>query len=158
MSNCYVVGSETSGEGMIIDPGAEPDAILNTVRETGLNIKLIVATHSHIDHVGAVKQVKEKTGAAFALHETAGQSWIVEGMSRVLGGIMGGSFEKTPPPDRFLKDGEMIKIGDLQFTILHVPGHSPGSIALAGHGIVFTGDSLFQPEAGPTFPAGITPN
>ncbi|MCD5413213.1 MAG: MBL fold metallo-hydrolase [Dehalococcoidia bacterium] len=126
--------------------------------QTGLNIKLIVATHSHIDHVGAVKQVKEKTGAAFVMHEMAGQSRVVEGLSRVLGGIMGGSFEKTPPPDRFLKDGEMIKIGDLQFTILHVPGHSPGSIALAGHGIVFTGDSLFQPEAGPTFPAGITPN
>ena len=150
MSNCYVVGSETGREGMIIDPGAEPDAILKAVRETGLDIKLIVATHSHIDHVGAVKQVREKTGAAFAMHEAAGQSRIVEGISRVLGGMMGGSFEKTPSPDRLLKDGEIIRVGDLQFTILHVPGHSPGGIALAGHGIVFTGDTLFQFSIGRT--------
>lgn len=144
MANCYVVGSKTGGEGMIIDPGAEPDAILNTVSETGLDIKLIVATHSHIDHVGAVKQIMAKTGAAFAIHEAAGQGEVGEELSRYLEEIMGESLPKTPPPDRLLKDRDIIRIGDLQFTILHVPGHSPGDIALSGHGIIFTGDTLFQ--------------
>ncbi len=150
MANCYVVGSETSRQGVIIDPGAEPDTILDAVREAGLDIKLIVATHSHIDHVGAVKQVKDKTGSPFAMHEAERQGWIVEGISRMLGGMMGGSFEKAPPPDRLLVDGEMIKIGDLRFSVLHIPGHSLGGIALAAPGLVFSGDTLFQFSIGRT--------
>ncbi|PIU55297.1 MAG: MBL fold metallo-hydrolase [Chloroflexi bacterium CG07_land_8_20_14_0_80_51_10] len=155
MSNCYVVGSETTREGMVIDPGAEPNTILNTAREMGLEIKLIVATHSHIDHVGAVKQIREKTGAPFAMHEAERQSKAVEGFTRILGGMMGQSFGKPPAPDRLLKEGDIIEIGDLQFKVLYIPGHSPGSIALVGHGVVFSGDTLFQFSIGRTdFPGG----
>ena len=155
MSNCYVVGSEKTREGMIIDPGAEPDTILRTVQETGLAIKLIVATHSHIDHVGAAKQVSEKTGAPFAMHEAERRGKIGEGISRMLGGMMGQSFGKPLEPDRLLRDGEIIEIGDLHFEVLHIPGHSPGGIALAGQGVVFSGDTLFQFSIGRTdFPGG----
>ena len=155
MSNCYVVGSETTREGMVIDPGAEPNTILNAAREMGLEIKLIVATHSHIDHVGAVKQIREKTGAPFAMHEAERQSKAVEGFTRILGGMMGQSFGKPPAPDRLLKEGDIIEIGDLQFKVLYIPGHSPGSIALVGHGVVFSGDTLFQFSIGRTdFPGG----
>lgn len=150
MSNCYIAGSSTTGDGMIIDPGADPDTIMTSVQELKLEVKLIVATHCHMDHVGAVKKIKERTGAPFAMHEAEKQSKAVEGISRMLGGMMGASFDKTPPPDRLLKDGEIIEVGDLQFTVLHIPGHSPGGIALAGPGVVFSGDTLFQFSIGRT--------
>ncbi|MFA4835788.1 MAG: MBL fold metallo-hydrolase [Dehalococcoidia bacterium] len=150
MSNCYIVGSETTGEGMIIDPGADPSAILNAIKNLKLKIKLIVATHNHVDHIGAVKQLKEKTGAPFAMHEADGNIKTMEAMSRMLSGMMGHSFDKTPPPDKLLKDGDIIEIGDLRFTVLHIPGHSPGGIALAGQGVVFSGDTLFQFSIGRT--------
>lgn len=68
-SNCYIVGSETGQRGMIIDPGAEAKLILKAVNDLGLKIDLIVVTHAHIDHVGALAPVKESTGAKFAIHE-----------------------------------------------------------------------------------------
>lgn len=58
--------------------------------------------------------------------------------------------EEPPHPDRLLRDGDMLEIGDLKFTVLHTPGHSPGGISLAGHGVVFTGDTLLQGNMGRT--------
>src|SRR3972149_3413575 len=67
-SNCYIVGAESNKEGLIIDPGAEANQILERVEDLGLEIKLIVLTHSHMDHVGALKEVKEATDAEVAIH------------------------------------------------------------------------------------------
>ena len=72
-SNCYVVGDESTKEGMIIDPGADAKQILKTVEDLGLNIKVIVLTHSHMDHVGALAEVKEATGAEIAIHTDEAQ-------------------------------------------------------------------------------------
>lgn len=70
-SNCYVVGSETTGQGLIIDP-ADADAVLGVVGELGLSIPLMVATHTHIDHTFAVRRMKEEIAAALAVHEAEG--------------------------------------------------------------------------------------
>ena len=69
LSNCYIVGSEETGEGMIIDPGGEAERILKTTEELGLSIVLIVATHLHADHIAALNQVKKATMADYAVHE-----------------------------------------------------------------------------------------
>ena len=143
-ANCYIVGSEKTGEGMIIDPTAESETILEHVRQLGLTIKLIVATHSHVDHIMALREVKEATGAPFAMHEAESSGGMMQGMARVMGLIMSGSFDAPPKPERLLKDGDTIEIGDLSFTVLHTPGHSPGGISLYGHGVVFAGDTLFN--------------
>ena len=143
-SNCYIVGSEATKEGMIIDPGAEAAAILDTVSQLGLTIKLIVATHSHVDHIMALRQVKEATGAPFAIHEAESGGKLMQGMARMMSMATGGSGEPPPKPDKLLKEGDYIDIGDLSFRVLHTPGHSLGGMSIYGHGVVFSGDTLFN--------------
>jgi len=150
LANCYIVGSDGNGEGIIIDPVAEAETIMDNVRQLGLTIKLIIATHSHPDHIMALGQIKEETGAPFAMHEAESAGMIASGMARVMGMFMSGSAEPLPKPDISLKDGEAIEVGDLSFTVLHTPGHSPGGISLYGHGMVFVGDTLFNFSIGRT--------
>ncbi|MFC1917739.1 MBL fold metallo-hydrolase [Chloroflexota bacterium] len=126
-SNCYIIGSEKTREGIIIDPGAEADKIMAAVEESGLTIKLIIVTHGHIDHVGAFDQVRTATKAPAAMHANDA-----------------GERQEEPGKLQFLKDEDTIEIGDMRFTVLHTPGHSSGGISLYGHGIVFSGDTLFN--------------
>jgi hydroxyacylglutathione hydrolase len=148
-SNCYILGSDSTKRGLIIDPGAEAKLILKTVNDLSLKIGLILVTHAHIDHIGALAAVKESTGAEFVIHETEAKAGL--GMfSRMLSSVTGGSFSQPPKPDRLLKDGDTIDIDNLKFTVLHTPGHSPGGISLYGHGILFSGDTLFNHGIGRT--------
>ncbi len=139
-SNCYIVGSESGKEGMIIDPGADAEKILASVKDLGLDIKTILITHGHIDHVSALKEVKEATGAETAIHADDAQS-LRDGRPAI---AMFGVVYPVSPPDRLLEDGDSVDVGELHFTVLHTPGHSPGGICLAGEGVVFSGDTLFN--------------
>lgn len=151
MSNCYIVGSEVTKEGLIIDPGAEAEVILDSIRRLKLSVALIVATHSHIDHVAALSQVKEVTGAPFAIHEAEAKGHHIPGeLAQMVTEMMGHPSRSLPEPDRLLCDGEVIEIGDLRFTVLHTPGHSPGGISLLVPGMVFCGDTLFNLSVGRT--------
>ena len=148
-SNCYIVGSEQTKKGMIIDPGAEAGRILKTAEGLGLSIVLIVATHTHKDHIAALTQVKEVTGADYAVHEAEWTKRMTPASKS------GGSLRSPPEPDRLLHDGDIIGIGELRFRVLHTPGHSPEGICLQGHGLVFCGDTLFNFGIGRTdFPGG----
>ena len=145
-SNCYIVGSEITHEGMIIDPGDEANQILNKVKDLQLDIKMILLTHGHIDHIGAVKEINEATGAEICVHVDDAQS--LKGWR--MGSILGSSYPAPPPPDRLLKGGDRIDVGGLHFSIIHTPGHTPGGICLFGEGVVFTGDTLFNYSVGRT--------
>ena len=152
-ANCYIVGSESTKEGMIIDPGMLAEEILKHVEDLGLKIKTIVLTHAHMDHTGALAEVKEATGAEVAMH--ADEAPLLRGSNPMM--RMPGSSKEPPAPDRLLKEGDVIDIGDLHFRVLHTPGHSPGGICLLEKDseIVFTGDTLFQFSIGRTdFPGG----
>ncbi len=153
-SNCFIVGSETTGEGLIIDPGADAPNILNTVRGLRLSIVLIVATHNHIDHVGALRSVKDATGAKYAVHEADSREAMPMMFGRMMGLMLGSSLRAPPKPDRLLKDGDIIEIGDLKFEVLYTPGHTPGGISLLCDGVVFSGDTLFNFGIGRTDLAG----
>jgi len=146
LSNCYIIGSEATGEGMVIDPGAEADKILKAVEELKLEVKLIVATHGHIDHVGAVNEVKEATGAQFAIHRD--ETEVLSRGGGFLSALLGISLPSPPQPDVLLQGGDNLGVGDLSFLVLHTPGHSPGGICLLGHGMVFSGDTLFYQSIG----------
>ncbi len=145
-SNCYIVGSQSNKEGMIIDPGDEAKQILKRVKDLGLDIKFIVLTHGHIDHTGALKEVKEATGAEVAVHGDDAKSLN----NQLVAIAFGLSYPAPPPPDRLLKGGDSIDVGDLHFEVLHTPGHTPGGICLLGQGVVFSGDTLFNYGVGRT--------
>jgi glyoxylase-like metal-dependent hydrolase (beta-lactamase superfamily II) len=149
-SNCFIVGSEETREGMVIDPGADAKTILQTVQELGLSVKLIVATHNHPDHIGALGQVKESLKAEYAVHEADSNSSMPSMVGRVVGAVMGGSLKSAPGPDRLLQDGDVIDVGDLKFTVMHTPGHTQGGISLLADGVVFSGDTLFNLGIGRT--------
>ncbi len=145
-SNCYIIGSESNKEGVIIDPGAEAEEILKNIKDLGLKTKFIVLTHGHIDHIGALKEVKDATGAEAAIHTDDAKSLN----DHSLGRVFGLSYPPPPAPDRLLKDGDSIDFGNLHLLVLHTPGHSPGGICLLGEGVVFSGDTLFNYGIGRT--------
>jgi len=149
-SNCFIAGSEATREGMIIDPGANGDAILKAVGDLGLSITLIVATHNHLDHVGALRSVKDALGTRYAVHEDDVEGMTRDTFGRIFGMVAGGSFKSPPEPDILLRDGDVIEVGGLAFTVLHTPGHTRGGISLLGDGIVFSGDTLFNCGIGRT--------
>ena len=139
-SNCYIIGDETTKEGMIIDPGADGSFIMKHVKALGLKIKLIVLTHSHIDHVGALADVKEATSAEIAIHEDEAPFL----QKRPFRMAFLPPSPPAPPAEMLLKEGDIITVGKLKFKVLHTPGHTSGGICLVGDGIVFTGDTLFN--------------
>ena len=139
--NCYIVGSESTGEGMIIDPSAQGEDIMRQVEGLGLKVKIIVLTHGHMDHTGALAEVKEATGAEVAIH--ANDAPYLQDNHPMMQ-MFSRSSKEMPAPDRLLENGDTIDIGELRFRVLHTPGHTPGGISLLGEGVVFTGDTLFQ--------------
>ncbi len=150
-TNCYIVGSESNKEGMIIDPGDGAEQILSSIKDSKLDIKIIALTHGHFDHIGALEKLKEVTGADLVIHTD--DAYFLQ--QRPLEAVLGFSYPDTPPPDRLLNGGDSIDVGDLHFSVLHTPGHSPGGICLLGQGMVFSGDTLFNFGIGRTdFPGG----
>jgi glyoxylase-like metal-dependent hydrolase (beta-lactamase superfamily II) len=133
---------------MIIDPGDEAREILKSVEDLGLDIKVIVLTHGHLDHIGALKEVAEATGAEVAIHRSDAEP--LQGQYHSLGAMFGLAYPVPSPPERLLEEGDTLDIGELRFSVLYTPGHTLGGICLLGEGVVFTGDTLFNSGIGRT--------
>jgi len=131
-----------------MDPGDEPERILRFVKDLGLTPRLIVATHAHFDHVLGVERIRKSLHPPFAIHKEDLE--ILESMQSRVQQLMGFSVPPPPKVDRFLTDGESITVGQDTVKVVHTPGHSPGSISLAGNGYVLTGDALFNQSIGRT--------
>lgn len=145
-TNCYVL-SDAQNHGIVIDPGAEGEAILDYVQEQQIAVKYIVNTHGHWDHIGANKIIAKETGAPILIHDLDKQFLEEErlNLSKAFGVIGRGGVV-----GEVLTDGDMVAVGGISLSVLHTPGHTQGSISLLGDGVVFSGDALFKGSIGRT--------
>jgi hydroxyacylglutathione hydrolase len=150
-ANCWLVGSETTCEGIVIDPGGDYAAISQAITDSGLDIKIIVLTHGHSDHIAALYEVRNYTGAKVAIH--INDADFLEG-GGAYSSQFGISYRTPPPPEMLLRDGDVISVAGLEFTVIHTPGHTPGSICLISSDRLFSGDTLFRRGIGTTIMPG----
>ncbi len=145
-TNCYILQSDSTA--LVVDPGDEPERILRFLTDISVKPGGIIATHTHFDHVLGVDSIRDKFKIPFLIHHD--DLSMLESMQSRVRQIMGFSVPPPPKVDRFLKDGESIAFGEDRVKVIHTPGHSPGSISLAGQGFVLTGDALFNQSIGRT--------
>ncbi len=152
-SNCYIIGCEETKEGAIVDPGADAIRILQKVDELGLKVVAIILTHGHIDHIGALSDVREATGAPAMIHaDDAGQ---LTDAGKNLSAYVG-SRVSTKAADRLLQDNDKIEVGKITLEVIHTPGHTRGGISIkCAPDVLITGDTLFAGSIGRSdFPGG----
>lgn len=152
MVNCYVLGCENSREGVVVDPGDDTDRILDAVSRHGLKVVAVINTHGHFDHTGGNQRIVTETGAGLLIHELDAPM-----LARAVdtAAMFGLTAENSPPPSRFLTEGEFVAFGEYRLRVLHTPGHTLGGCSLHLEGMVFTGDTLFADSVGRTdFPGG----
>lgn len=143
-TNCYLIWAEGSGKCLVIDPGYEPDTVLDAVEDLGLSVQAILLTHGHFDHVGGVRQIAADTGCDVYLNTadcsmppmmTCGPLYYTHSYS----------------------GGEELDLAGLKLGVIATPGHTPGSVCLMCENSIFCGDTLFAGSCGRTdLPGGNT--
>ncbi|MEA2475844.1 MAG: hydroxyacylglutathione hydrolase [Actinomycetota bacterium] len=146
--NCYIVGDAVTKAAIVIDPGGDATDLVSSIQSRGLVITAIVATHAHFDHVVAAEELRRVTGAPFFLH--ALDRPLLDWMQESARMFLGIELDAPPDVDREVSEGDSLVAGDVELSVLHTPGHSPGSISLIADGAVFSGDTLFQGSVGRT--------
>ena len=140
--NCYIVADEASRAAWVVDPGAEIERIQAALDSSGWSLTAIVQTHGHGDHVGGTAALRAATGVPVLAHADDAPLFATEHI-RQFGG-------EPFVPDRWLRDDETIALGATEFVVQHIPGHTPGHIALVGGGACLSGDVIFRIGCGRT--------
>ena len=146
-SNSYLVVDERSRQAAVIDPGMESESVLEAVHDEGLRVESVIITHGHFDHVFSSAAFKAETGAQVIMHPDDVPLLLeMPETARLFG------FKAPPPPqpDRLVREGDVIKVGELALSVLETPGHTPGGISLCLDNAVFVGDTLFAGSVGRT--------
>ncbi|MDR3745890.1 MAG: MBL fold metallo-hydrolase [Acidobacteriaceae bacterium] len=147
--NCSILGDETSGEAIVVDPGDDIPRILAVLARHKLTVKQILITHAHIDHIAGAARLKAVTGAPILYNQN---DLPLVKMMDVQAGWLGIATPDVRPPDDTLEDGRIISITGLTGSILHTPGHTQGSVCLyiPAHKLLLAGDTLFAGSVGRT--------
>jgi len=146
--NCYILGCDVTGLGVIVDPGDNPQAILQQTKKMGLTIEKIINTHAHFDHIMAVDPIRQATGATFHLHKN--DLPILHDAPERVSLWLSSHIDPIDDPDEFLEHGQIVTFGEEEVEVRFTPGHAPGHVIFVHHAerMVFGGDTLFQGSIG----------
>lgn len=147
LMNCYIIGCEKTNDCAIIDPGGSFEYIVERVTALGFSPKMILLTHGHSDHIGAVEDLKNKYNIPICVHEFDSEM-IKEPELNYSYDV----FRKkiSLDTDMLLKDGQIIDLGELKINVIHTPGHTRGSVCYKIEDIILSGDTLFKNTIGRT--------
>jgi len=153
--NCSLLWDTATMRGAIVDPGGDLDRVLALATREGVTLERILLTHAHIDHAGATAALKRRTGLPIEGPHEGDRYWIdrLAEQGQLFGIASEGAFE----PDRWLVDGDRVRVGSLELDVVHCPGHTPGHVVFvhAPSRFAVVGDVLFQGSIGRTdFPGG----
>lgn len=146
-TNCYIVACAHTKEAAIIDPAVEDNILIELIDDNQFNLKYIINTHGHCDHIGGNQKLKEKYCAKLLIHKLD-ENMLIDPRSNF--SFYSGEPIQSPLPDQYLEDGMCLNIGKLGLFIIHTPGHSPGSVSIKVDNLLFAGDTLFKNSIGRT--------
>ena len=147
--NCSILGDEASRDAIVIDPGDNIDQILVILARHSLQVKAIVITHAHIDHIGGAQKLKAATGAPVYLNHN--DTFLYDALD-MQAGWLGIPTPARTEIDSELRDGDLLQLGAAELLALHTPGHTPGSVSLwiPSENKLIAGDTLFRDSIGRT--------
>ncbi|WP_378955612.1 MBL fold metallo-hydrolase [Pelosinus sp. sgz500959] len=151
-ANCYIVYCEKTLKGAVIDPGGNGKEIVDQLKAKQIELVYIFNTHGHADHITANDDVKRATSALVLIH-SADANMLISPQGNLSSYI--GNQLVCEPADRLLHDGERLTVGEIEFEVIHTPGHTLGGICLKANDVLFSGDTLFEQSVGRSdFPGG----
>ena len=154
-TNCYIVADEKTNEAVVIDPGEYTQKLVDKIEKENLQIKYILLTHGHFDHILGVHDLKEKTGAKVLIHiEDAG---CLEDENKSLMSMIEKGIQVPLKADMVFDEGDIITFGNVSLKVMHTPGHTKGSVCFVNEEerAIFSGDTIFYQTYGRTdFPGG----
>jgi glyoxylase-like metal-dependent hydrolase (beta-lactamase superfamily II) len=145
--NCYIVYDSDTKRTAIIDPGEDPDEIINTIDSENLKPDIIINTHGHYDHIAGDDKIRLRYRIPLAVHKDDSEM-LADPQKN--GSLIWGLSVTVKDPEILLEDNQKIKQSFINFKVLSTPGHSKGSICLLFDSYLFTGDTLFAGTAGRT--------
>lgn len=154
--NCTILGDEQSREAIVVDPGSDIPKIVSLLAKHALTVKQILITHAHIDHIAGAQELKRITGAPILYNQ---RDLPLVAMMDVQAGWINMPTPQVAPPDADLPDQHAIRLSGLTATVLHTPGHTPGSLCIyvPDQHLLLAGDTLFAGSVGRTdLPGGDT--
>lgn len=145
--NTYLIADKNTREGAVIDPGGEIKDLMKYIKDNFIQVKYIILTHGHGDHIGCVPELKEATNACIIAHEDE-KEILLDKKKNLSYRMQCGSTEFDA--DKYVKEGDSIKLGDLRLKFIHTPGHTKGCMCIKVGNHMFTGDTLFAGSMGRT--------
>ncbi len=146
--NCLIISDEATGYGAVVDPGGNhaADKILSMATANNIEIKYILLTHAHFDHMLSLEDLREKTGAPLALHKFDAET--ITDPELTFMAQYGGAKEGSKPAEIILEDCDIITLGETKIEVIHTPGHTAGSVCYKSGDTIITGDTLFRGNIG----------
>lgn len=146
--NCYVVTDEKTKKTFLVDLGGHNTDLVNYIKDNGLELEYIILTHAHGDHIGGVPDMQKEFPDVKLVACTHDKTLLQDARLNMSTMVYG--YPVAFSADRYVTDGETMKVGELELKFLHTPGHTPGGMCILVENVLFSGDTLFEQSIGRT--------